>query len=89
MEEQRAKSRTIATFSEVSDAYKKLAAEGIKRVEVICPGFSADCLETLEEIAVENHDIFTRAGGEALFYIPALNSRDDHIAMMAGLITGQ
>ena len=68
---------------------EKLAHDGVKRVEVICPGFSADCLETLEEIAVENHDIFTRAGGEALFYIPALNSRDDHIAMMCELITAR
>ncbi len=65
---------------------EKLAADGVKSVEVICPGFSADCLETLEEIAVENHDIFIAAGGKALFYIPALNSRDDHIAMMAALI---
>jgi len=65
---------------------KSLPAEGVKRVEVICPGFSADCLETLEEIAVENRDIFVKAGGEAFFYIPALNSREDHIATMAGLI---
>lgn len=65
---------------------EKLAGEGVKSVEVICPGFSADCLETLEEIAVENHDIFIQAGGEALFYIPALNAREDHIAVMAGLI---
>lgn len=68
---------------------KSLPAEGVKRVEVICPGFSADCLETLEEIAVENRDIFVKAGGEAFFYIPALNSREDHIAMMAGLIHAQ
>jgi len=65
---------------------EKLAGEGVKSVEVICPGFSSDCLETLEEIAVENHDIFIQAGGEALFYIPALNGREDHVAMMAGLI---
>jgi len=65
---------------------EKLAKDGVKRVEVICPGFSADCLETLEEIAAENRGIFTRAGGEAFFYIPALNSREDHIAMMAALV---
>jgi len=68
------------------ETLKSLPAEGVKRVEVICPGFSADCLETLEEIAVENRDIFVKAGGEAFFYIPALNSREDHIAMMAGLL---
>lgn len=71
------------------ETLKSLPAEGVKRVEVICPGFSADCLETLEEIAVENRDIFVKAGGEAFFYIPALNSREDHVAMMAGLIHAQ
>ncbi|HEY9147834.1 MAG TPA: ferrochelatase [Gammaproteobacteria bacterium] len=65
---------------------EKLAREGVKSVEVICPGFSADCLETLEEIDVENREIFMHAGGEAFFYIPALNAREDHVAMMAGLI---
>ncbi|MCW8829830.1 MAG: ferrochelatase [Gammaproteobacteria bacterium] len=66
---------------------EKLAGEGVKSVEVICPGFSADCLETLEEIEVENREIFMHAGGEAFFYIPALNARDDHIAMMVALVT--
>lgn len=65
---------------------EKLARDGVKSVEVICPGFSADCLETLEEIDVENREIFMHAGGEAFFYIPALNAREDHVAMMAGLI---
>ncbi|MFO7593950.1 MAG: ferrochelatase [Pseudomonadota bacterium] len=67
---------------------EKLAAEGVKSVEVICPGFSADCLETLEEIDGENRTIFIRSGGEAFFYIPALNSRKDHIDMMAALVSG-
>ncbi|MBE0511021.1 MAG: ferrochelatase [Chromatiales bacterium] len=65
---------------------QRLAGEGIRRVAVICPGFSADCLETLEEIAGENREIFEHAGGESLQYIPALNTRDDHIAMMAQLL---
>jgi ferrochelatase len=64
----------------------RLAREGIKRLDIICPGFSADCLETLEEIAVENRANFIDAGGSELHYIPALNERDDHIAMMAELI---
>lgn len=63
-----------------------LVAEGVKSVELICPGFSADCLETLEEIDGENREIFIGAGGEVFHYIPALNGRDDHIAMMAELV---
>ncbi len=65
-----------------------LAKEGVKQVDVICPGFSADCLETLEEIAVENRERFLQAGGEELHYIPALNEGDAHIAMMVQLVTG-
>lgn len=68
---------------------KELAQKGVKRVDVICPGFSADCLETLEEIAGENREQFLHAGGEALNYIPALNERDGHIAMMAHLVSGK
>ena len=63
-----------------------LAKEGVKNVQVICPGFSADCLETLEEIAMENRDTFVNAGGEQYEYIPCLNSRENHIDMMAGLV---
>lgn len=66
---------------------EQLAQKGGKRVDVICPGFSADCLETLEEIAGENREGFLQAGGEELNYIPALNERDGHIAMMAQLVT--
>lgn len=58
----------------------------IGKVDVICPAFSADCLETLEEIQVENHDIFCEAGGESLSYIPALNAREDHIGLLTDLI---
>lgn len=65
---------------------ERLPAEGVKSVELICPGFSADCLETLEEIDGENREIFISAGGEVFHYIPALNARDDHIAMMAALV---
>jgi ferrochelatase len=45
----------------------------VKRVDVVCPGFAVDCLETLEEISIENAAVFTGAGGEALRYVPALN----------------
>ncbi|MDX1654314.1 MAG: ferrochelatase [Candidatus Competibacteraceae bacterium] len=62
------------------------ARQGLKAVDVICPGFSADCLETLEEIAQENRDIFLQAGGEAYRYIPALNDRPQHLDMLADLV---
>ena len=63
-----------------------IAEEGVKKVAVICPGFSVDCLETLEEIAMENKEIFLENGGESFEYIPALNDSDIHIQMMADLI---
>jgi len=65
---------------------KTWGAEGIKDVDVICPGFAADCLETLEEITVENKGYFIEAGGKDLRYIPALNDREEHIQTLAGLI---
>lgn len=60
--------------------------EGVAKVDVICPGFSADCLETLEEIAVENRKVFEEAGGGEMRYIPALNDRADHIEALYNLI---
>ncbi|MCF1427376.1 MAG: ferrochelatase [Shewanella sp.] len=66
---------------------KALPGEGIKDVAVICPAFSADCLETLEEITGENREYFEAAGGESFRYIPCLNDDDAHIAMMASLVT--
>ena len=62
------------------------AKAGVKSVDVICPGFSADCLETLEEVAMENREFFVKAGGQSYHYIPALNDRPDHIQMIAGLV---
>lgn len=59
---------------------------GPRRVDVLCPGFAADCLETLEEIAMQNRDNFLNAGGESLGYIPALNERPGHIVFLADLI---
>ena len=63
-----------------------MAKEGIRNVHVMCPGFSADCLETLEEIAMENRDTFLAAGGENYGYIACLNDRPSHIAMLAELV---
>jgi predicted nucleotidyltransferase len=58
------------------------AGEGVKRVDVVCPGFAADCLETLEEIAMMNRDAFLEAGGESYSYVPALNVRADHMEFL-------
>jgi ferrochelatase len=63
-----------------------LAKEGIRNVHVMCPGFSADCLETLEEIVMENRDTFLAAGGENYAYIPCLNDRPSHITMLSELV---
>jgi len=65
---------------------KVLAANGIKRVQIVCPGFSADCLETIEEIDMQNRDFFTEAGGEEFSYIPALNDSKEHIDVLCKLI---
>lgn len=62
-----------------------LAQQGLESVEVVCPGFGADCLETLEEIEVENKHLFLEAGGKEFHYIPALNTRDDYIAALADI----
>jgi len=64
---------------------EQLPKDGVKNVAIVCPAFSADCLETLEEIAVENRGIFLEAGGESFNYIPALNDRSDHIDALAKL----
>lgn len=63
-----------------------LPADGVKSVQVICPGFAADCLETIEEIAEENRSYFLGAGGNSYAYIPALNSSDVHIDLLNTLI---
>ncbi|WP_039916968.1 ferrochelatase [Cellvibrio mixtus] len=63
-----------------------LPNEGIKDIAILSPAFSADCLETLEELAVENRHTFLNAGGEKYQYIPALNARTDHITALSNLI---
>jgi len=62
------------------------AAEGVESVDVICPGFSVDCLETLEEMAMQNRDTFLENGGKQYRYIPALNDQDAHIHMFAAVV---
>lgn len=68
------------------ETLKALPAQGVKHVQVICPGFSADCLETIEEIEVENRGYFIAAGGQQFHYIPALNAQPPHIHALQALI---
>ena len=65
----------------------QLARSGVKRLDILCPGFAADCLETLEEIAEEGQQIFLAAGGEEYRYIPALNDSAAHIQLLLALVT--
>ena len=66
---------------------QELPASGIKSVVIICPGFAADCLETLEEIKMENKDLFIEAGGETFNYIPCLNDSEDHMTALCEILT--
>jgi len=66
---------------------QELPAAGVKSVDVICPGFAADCLETLEEIRIENRDLFIDAGGKTFNYIPCLNDSKDHIEALCEILT--
>ncbi len=68
------------------ETLKAWGRDGVGKVHVICPGFSADCLETLEEIAVENRGYFLSAGGGDYGYIPALNDDDAHMDMLVALV---
>jgi len=68
------------------ETMKNLPAEGIKSIDVLCPAFSADCLETIEEISGENREYFEEHGGERFQYIPCLNDRPDHIHFLGDLI---
>jgi ferrochelatase len=63
-----------------------LASKGLQTVDIVCPGFAVDCLETLEEIQVENAHIFTAAGGKQLNYISALNDESGHVAALACIL---
>jgi ferrochelatase len=64
---------------------EKLASDGVKRVDVMCPGFVADCLETLEEIAQEASEAYLAAGGERFDYVPCLNAEPVWIDALAAL----
>ena len=71
------------------ETMQSLPAKGVKHVQVMSPGFSADCLETLEEISEQNCEFFMHAGGTKFEYIPALNDDELHIDMMVELVNSQ
>lgn len=68
------------------ETIQRLGSEKLGRLDVVCPGFAADCLETLEEIAIQNGELFTESGGGQLNYIPALNDSDAHVELLADLV---
>jgi len=77
------KAKWLQPYTEPS--LRRLATDGVKRVDVMCPGFAADCLETLEEIAQEARTAFLQAGGQEFRYIPALNDQHEWIAALAAI----
>lgn len=68
------------------DTLLALPKEGIKKIAVVCPGFAADCLETLEEVAMEGRDEYLEAGGTDFAYLPCLNASDTGMAMLETII---
>ncbi|MFU8926481.1 ferrochelatase [Acinetobacter puyangensis] len=72
-----------------SELLAEWARQGVKSVQVISPAFSADCLETLEELAIENKQIFLNAGGQNYTYIAALNEQPEHISLFMSLLRAQ
>jgi protoporphyrin/coproporphyrin ferrochelatase len=65
---------------------ERLAKHGVRRIAIVTPGFSADCLETLEEIAQENAEIFKHNGGEQFAFVPCLNDSDAGMEVLRGLV---
>jgi ferrochelatase len=68
------------------DTVEELAKKGVKNLAVITPGFTADCLETLEEIAMENANVFKEAGGENFAHIPCLNDTERGMAVIRAVV---
>ena len=70
----------------LAERLEKLPSEGILNIQVYCPGFSSDCLETIEEIGEESHDLFTDSGGKIYNFIPCLNGDEKFIETLSSLI---
>lgn len=70
-----------------SQLLKNWAKQGIKSVDVFCPAFAVDCIETIEEIDAENREVFLHAGGESFAYIECLNDSDEHIKLFKNLLS--
>ncbi len=68
------------------ETIEELGRAGTGRLDVVCPGFSVDCLETLEEIAMQNAELYTESGGGELTYIPCLNARQNHVSLLTDLV---
>jgi ferrochelatase len=68
------------------DTLQALPTQGIKAIDIVCPGFAVDCLETLEEIAMENKSIFMEAGGSEYRYIACLNDSEAHVDALIQLL---
>ena len=66
----------------------EMAKAGVRSVDIISPAFACDCLETLQELAIENKALFLASGGKQYHYIPCLNDSDAHIALLSALATG-
>jgi len=69
------------------ETLKALPEKGVKSLQIMCPAFSADCLETLEEIEEENKEYFIEAGGESYQYIPCLNDSEQHIEALLSVVS--
>lgn len=78
------KAKWLQPYTDVT--LENLAQAGHKHIAIISPAFSADCLETLEELEHENREVFMQAGGEQYHYIKALNDRDDHIEAIVKIL---
>ena len=68
------------------ETFEEWGKAGVGNIDVVCPAFSVDCLETLEEISLEGAKQFKEAGGGELRYVPCLNARDDHISFLSRLV---
>ncbi len=78
------RAKWLAPYTE--DTVKQIAGRGVKVLDVVCPGFAIDCLETIDEMGVEAAETFHKAGGETLRYIPALNDGPAQVEVLAGLV---